>query len=107
MGNDREIAMQAEGELIALINEQLLRAVALGACIRKAQATGMKDHLTQNAFDGNDIAVQMHLKLLDRVEELGDTGITLEETLERLRKEGWITKLSDFYLQHAEKQHGS
>lgn len=103
MPTDKQKAQIALGELMALIDNQLLNAAVLATTIRAAKAAGHKEEISAVVFDGDELAAQNHLNLLKRFEELMHSGKTLDQSLAQLRKEKWPAKILTAHLQHLEK----
>lgn len=108
--NDQEkkaIANKAMAEIIELFNSSLINAAMAGTSYRKARDAGLMNEIVRGALDGNEMAAQTYINVLNRFEQLMHSKLTLEQTLDQLRKEGWHQKVKNLSLQQLEQQHGS
>lgn len=95
---ERDNLNQVIGELETALNYRLLSLALAGDGMRALANSGHRPHAV-SAADGNELKAQLLIGLINRLEELVRSGLSLKHSLDALRHEGWMTRFDNLEMQ--------
>lgn len=87
--------MHVLGQLQALQMDRLAQLARVACSLRTLCQMGHRDRALESC-SGNEVRLHVFLQLIEQLEGSIKSGATLEQTLQQMLQEGWVSRLERF-----------